>query len=296
MTDARTRQLATPLLVLLFAVLGCRGMGLPGGREAPPPTPERTVVGEVAWVDSQERQIEVQSRTANVVAWYDAGTRVLFEGREYSPENLEPGDRVRMAVSGAGTRNVYAERIEVTESVAERRPGEGRRDETVAADVLSGEVQALDPDRREIRLETDRGERFLTYDERTRVFYQGDEYEPENLEWGDLVRIEVADAQAREPRAERIEVTQAVQEREDVRTDTGPGFEAERLSGTVDWIDGRRGEFGLESERGDVMTVQIPFNAREAVRGRFGRLERGERVEIEVEPLDGDRVLLVRFL
>lgn len=306
MAHARTRQLATPLLVLVVAVLGCRGMGFPGGGgEAPPPPPaaERTVIGEVAWVDAQERRIEIQARTENVTARYDTGTRVLFEGREYSPENLEPGDRVRMEVAGTGTRDVYAQRIEVTDSVAQRPPGDERApddergDETFGADVVAGEVQAIDSDRREIRLETDRGERYVSYDARTRVFYQGEEYRPENLEWGDMVRVEVADARAREPRAERIEVTRAVQEREDVRTDTGPGFEAERLSGTVEWIDGRSGEFGLRSgNRDDVMTVQIPFDAREGVRNRFGRLERGDRVEIEVEPLDRDRVSLVRFL
>lgn len=296
MPHPRTRQLAKPILVLVLAVLGCRGMGLPGGGEPPPPTPERTVVGEVAWVDAQERQIEVRSRTGDVLAWYDAGTRVSFEGREYSPENLEPGDQVRMEVSGAGARNLYAERIEVTESVAERRPAEEPREETLAADVLSGEVQRVDPERQEIRLETDEGERFLAYDRRTRVIYQGEEYRPENLEWGDLVEIEVADVRAREPYAERIQVTRAVQEREDVRTDTGPGFERERLTGTVEWIDGRRGEFGLETERGEVLTVRIPFDARERVRERFNRLERGDRVEIEVTPLEGERVSLVRFL
>ena len=295
MTHTRTRPLATPALILVLAVLGCRGMGFPGGGEPPPPSPERTVVGEVAWVDPGERQIEVQSRTGDVVVWYDAGTRVLFEGREYSPENLEAGDRVRMEVSGVGTRNVYAERIEVTQSVAERRPAEEPREQTFAADVLAGEVQGVDLDRREIRIETDEGERFLSYDQRTRVFYQGEEYRPENLEWGDLVVIVVSDAGSREPYAERIEVTRAVQEREDVRTDTGPGFAMERLTGTVEWIDGRLGEFGLETERGEVVTVQVPFDAREGVRERFERLDRGDRVEIEVTPLEGDRVSLVRF-
>ncbi|MFP3938735.1 MAG: hypothetical protein ACLF0P_00365 [Thermoanaerobaculia bacterium] len=296
MPHPRTRQLATPLLVLVLAVTGCRGMGAPGGGEPPPPTPERTVVGEVAWVDPGERQIEVRSRTGDVVAWYDAGTRVLFEGREDSPENLEPGDRVRMEVSGAGARNLYAERIEVTDSVAERRPAEEPREESFAADVLAGEVQAVDLERREIRLETDEGERFFAFDRRTRVFYQGEEYRPENLEWGDLVEIEVADTGAREPYAERIEVTRAVQEREDVRTDTGPGFERDRVTGTVEWIDGRLGEFGLETGGGEVLTVRIPFDARERVRERFSRLDRGDRVEVEVTPLDGDRVSLVRFL
>lgn len=294
----RRSVVAIPLSALLLAVVGCGGLGFPGGGGAPNPPPEadRVVTGEVAWVDPSGRELEIQNRTGRVVARYDDRTQVFYEGREYRPENLEPGDTVRMEVAGSGYQNVYAERIEVVESVSHRgddRRGDDRYgDDRHAEDVLSGAVERVDTERREIRIETSHGDHVMRYDDRTRVHYRGDTYGPENLEPGDLVRVETVESRGGDAYAETIEVTQAVQD----RTGTGDRSGAERLAGTVEWIDERRGEFGLRTDGRDTWTVEVPFDARDSVRDRFARLGRGDYVRIEAEELGRDRVELVRFL
>ncbi|HUF79144.1 MAG TPA: hypothetical protein VMR44_09535 [Thermoanaerobaculia bacterium] len=283
----RFPRLLLPFALVLAAAVGCGGFGLPGGSgptTRPTPQTDQVITGEVAWVDANDRQLEVQHTTGRVVARFDADTQVLYQGREYRPENLEPGDVVRMEVAGSGYQNVYARRIEVVESV---RKAADRR--------VSGEVERVDTGRKEIFIATSSGDRVVEYDERTQVVYQGQQYRPENLERGDLVRVEVRDDRNRNPYAETIEVTQSVQDR---RPGEVPGdrAEAERLTGTVQWIDEERGEFGLLTDRRETFTVAIPYAAGQAVRDRFTRLERGDFVRIEAAARDGERVELVRFL
>lgn len=205
----RRRIPAITLSALLLAALGCGGLGLPGGGGTTRPAPEadRVVTGEVAWVDADRRELEVQHRTGRVVARFDDRTPVFFQGQQYRPENLEPGDVVRMDVGGSGYQSVYAERIEVLESVSHR--GDDSRADDRYGDDRSG---------------------------------------------------------------------------------------AGRLTGTVEWVDERRGEFGLRTDDRETWTVQVPFDARDSVRDRFAALDRGDYVRIEAEELGRDRVTLLRFL
>lgn len=294
----RRSVVAIPLSVLLLAVVGCSGLGFPGGGGTPNPPPEadRVVTGEVAWVDPSGRELEVQNRTGRVVARYDDRTQVFYQGREYRPENLEPGDTVRMEVAGSGYQGVYAQRIEVVESVSHRgddRPGDDPYgDDRRGEDVLAGEVERVDAGRREIRIETSHGEHVVRYDDRTRVLYRGETYSPENLEPGDRVRVEMVESREGDAYADTIEVTQAVQD----RTGSEDRHGAELLTGTVEWIDERRGEFGLRTDGRELWTVEVPFDAEGSVRDRFARLDRGDHVRIEAEELGRSRVELVRFL
>jgi hypothetical protein len=291
------RLSAIALSALLLAVLGCGALGLPGGggTTTPPPEADRVVTGEVAWVDPGSRELEVQHQTGRVVARFDDRTSVNYQGREYRPENLEPGDVVRMDVAGSGYQSVYAQRIEVLESVSDRGDDpydDDPADERHGDDVLAGEVERVDTGRREIRIETSHGHHVVRYDDRTRVYYRGDAYGPENLEPGDLVRVEAVESRGGDAYADRIEVTQAVQD----RTGAGDANGAERLTGTVEWIDERRGEFGLRTDGRETWTVEVPFDARDSVRDRFARLAKGDYVRIEAEERGRDRVELVRFL
>ncbi|HEV7517477.1 MAG TPA: hypothetical protein VGR07_14345 [Thermoanaerobaculia bacterium] len=99
--------------------------------EAPAPEDRRAVEplrGTVRSVDPRARILEIQTssrsdarftRRAGVVqVQYDADTDVQFQGRRYSPENLERGDRVEIDVRDLGGR-LLAEQIVVV--------GEGQR-------------------------------------------------------------------------------------------------------------------------------------------------------------------------
>jgi len=293
---ARTPRSLIPFALLLAASVGCGGIGLPGGGggTTTPPDAEQLISGEVAWVDPDDRELEVQHRTGRVVARFDANTRVYYQGREYRPENLEPGDVVRMEIVGSGYQNVYARQIDVVESVRSR-DDRYDPDDVYSDRSLSGEVERVDTSRREVLIETSTGDRMVAYDDRTRVLYRGQEYQPENLERGDVVRVEVLDGRDRVPYADTIEVTQALQDRQ-AGTDPSDRSDAERITGTVEWIDERRGEFGLLTDRRETVTVEVPFDAGTSVRDRFARLDRGDYVRIEADVLDRERVELLRFL
>lgn len=294
--NEHTPRSLIPFALLLAAAVGCGGIGLPGGGggTTTPPDAEQLISGEVAWVDPDDRELEVQHRTGRVVARFDANTRVYYQGREYRPENLEPGDVVRMEVVGSGYQNVYARQIDVVESVQSRDDGYDP-DDVYSDRSLSGEVERVDTSRREVLIETSTGDRMVAYDDRTRVIYRGQQYRPENLERGDVVRVEVLDGRDRVPYADTIEVTQALQDRQ-AGTDPYDRNDAERITGTVEWIDERRGEFGLLTDRRETVTVEVPFDAGTSVRDRFARLDRGDHVRIEADVLDRERVQLLRFL
>jgi hypothetical protein len=91
-----------------------------------------------------------------------------------------------------------------------------------------------------------------------------------------------------------IDVLESVQERAgDV---PGGGFDtADRLEGRIEWIDERRGEFGVRTERLGVVTVEVPFDAARIERDRFEALDDGDYVRVTVEESGRGRYQLVRF-
>lgn len=138
----------------------------------------------------------------DAVVYCDSRTEVTHQGRSYRPDALEPGDRVVVSVRESGGR-LLAERIEVTHDVSQ---GGGDYDDRTSpgryAD-LRGEVVFVDRDRRTLELARvevyDREvldarsyERLtLSYDSGTTVRFEGRSYEPESLERGDLVEVEL---------------------------------------------------------------------------------------------------------
>lgn len=151
------------------------------------------------------------------------------------------------------------------------------------------EVQSVDAQGRRIEVRTDQGGTgWVEFDSRTVVIYQGREYDPSALERGDLVRMEVRETEDGDLYTDRIEVTQSVQERTgDTRGST--------IEGTVEWIERDRGRFGLRRSGGSDVTVSLAWDAPRATLDRFNALRQGDRVRIEGQWLNDERVELVRF-
>jgi len=85
--------------------------------------------GVVRYVDTRNRTLEIEpssrydsryptDRSGVVVVSYDSQTNVEYQGRRYTPENLEQGDEVEINVRDSGGR-LLAEQITV---VAENQP------------------------------------------------------------------------------------------------------------------------------------------------------------------------------
>jgi hypothetical protein len=91
------RAAAISALVFGLSVSGCEGVALLG-RESLKVEPAE-FVAEVAGVDSRSKQIHLRpnSERITVVAYTD-DTRVIYRGREFQTDDLEPGDVITMTV------------------------------------------------------------------------------------------------------------------------------------------------------------------------------------------------------
>ena len=179
----------------------------------------------------------------------------------------------------------------------------GRTHGAVTADTalqpgeIRGEVTALDPARREIRVRTDDGRtRVLVYDRPdTPVTYHGWGYRVDQLEAGDLIafrtrardRDEVASIRIQEPVQARAGSTVAR---------SLPGPRAEVVEGTVERVQYDTGTFEIQPRTGRSVTVSVPYNARTADVENFRRLRRGDYVRVEGEFTNADNLQLLSFL
>ncbi|MBJ6984387.1 DUF5666 domain-containing protein [Luteimonas sp. MC1750] len=144
---------------------------------------------------------------------YDQRTRLFYQGRESAVEGLERGDVVRIDAAASG-RETWARTIEVVRNVREGGFGGGYDGGQADGTDLRGSVAYVDTRARTIRLDADargyRGGVQVAYDGRTTVEYQGRRYRPEDLERGDLVRVQARQLGRDQWLAERIIVERSV--------------------------------------------------------------------------------------
>jgi len=198
--------------------------------------------GTVASVNPRERLIYVDregtdgryglrnddryDRSGTVALSYDDDTVVSYQGRTFRPADLERGDRIQVSVEREGD-DLLAQRIDVLYDVsAGNGSGSGYGYDNgnggYAGD-LQGTVRRIDTRNHTLEIDRSGGEnRFnsdsgrygdsngygtvvVRYDSGTTVRYQGRDYSPENLESGDVVRIQARDDAGRLI-AERIDV------------------------------------------------------------------------------------------
>jgi hypothetical protein len=235
------------------------------------------VSGSIVEVDTWSRQIVVdtddtdrlgrslRNQDGERTIEYDARTVVEYQGEEYQPEDLEPGDQVDVRLSESD-RNV-ADRIFVIRDVSSGVAADG---DDELSNVVTGTVADVDLDDRLIEIEpSDRNRRLevVAYDERTVVLFEGREYQPENLERGDEVRV-TGTTRAGRLLADRITVEQ------DVRAGdtTSDEDRIEDVRGTVLDVD----------SRAHLIELDLPFGARGDERVYYD-----ERTVVE---LDGRRL------
>jgi hypothetical protein len=99
------------------------------------------VVGEVEYVDTRSREIEIRTDSGRTsVLRYDERTQVIYRQRNYSVDNLERGDYVAARVQQDRDGRSYTDTITVRESVQDRggRAGSGRFDR------IDGRVEYID--------------------------------------------------------------------------------------------------------------------------------------------------------
>jgi hypothetical protein len=156
---------------------------------------------------------------------------------------------------------------------------------------VSAEIRQIDAQQQRIQIATTDGQMgFIRYDQNTVVVYQQQQYPVTALERGDLAVITVQQDAQSNYYAQRIEVTQSVQER------TGQtGGAVQQFTGRVGQIDHSRGWFVLQAQSGN-LTVSLPFNPPQATLDYFNRLRTGDSVRVEATIVGTGRAEIHRFL
>lgn len=190
----------------------------PSGYPSPgyPPTYGNQVQGTVQGIDTSYRRIVVDvddprmGRTQMDVR-YDQNTRLFYQGRELEVAGLERGDVIRFDAVQSG-REWWTRQIEVVRDVRDGGSGYGGTPGGAYGNDLRGSVDFVDTRTRTIRLDgAGYGSNVqIFYDDRTMVDYQGRSYRPENLQRGDLVRIQARSVGSNQWLAERITVERSV--------------------------------------------------------------------------------------
>lgn len=291
------------LLPLLLASAACGGLGGLGGSD---PGERREaagdVVGEVVRVELFEGELLVRNTYDRVVrVRWERDTPVFYRGQEYSVENLEPGDLVRIDVLGDQGSVLRAQRIDVEQSVQDRG---GRVDPPPTIDEVTGEVTRVERLPNILVLSSrDRGTLRIGYSADTPVYYRGEQYAMTNLEVGDEVRAEVREDTGGGLRTDYVVVTRSVQERGG-GTVGGGGVggvgsdregDVETFTGRVSRVETDRGRFEVTTDTRGTVTVLMPYRPMAADQQLFDRLRSGDRVRFDAEWLGDQRVVLVRF-
>ena len=220
--DKAIRWMAMLLASSVLLLAGCvspggyggsaGGYGQPGGY---PSQYGSQLQGTVEGVDTRYGRIVLvvddrrSGRGQRVDVRYDQRTRLFHQGRELAVEGLERGDVVRIDAAQSGG-DLWARTVEVLRDVRDGGYG-GGYDGGYGQD-LRGSVAFVDARARMISLD---GAGYgsgmqLRYDGRTTVEYQGRGYRPEDLERGDVIRVQARQVGNNQWLAERIFVERSI--------------------------------------------------------------------------------------
>ena len=99
------------------------------------------LVGEVENVDTRAREIQIRTDSGRTsVVRYDDRTQVIYQQRNYSVANLEPGDYVAARVQQDRNGQNYTDTITVREGVQDRKNRRG----SARLDRIEGRVEYVD--------------------------------------------------------------------------------------------------------------------------------------------------------
>lgn len=182
--NSTIRRLAiAPLVVALAACSGTGGLGnvlgsvLGGGSN-------NELSGTVQSVNPRNAQIGVRQQNGQTVyVSYDNNTRVIYQNQQYSPNNLEQGDQITVAIQDNGNGGYYASTVQVNQSVrgGSTQPGQG------SAQSFQGTIRQVDRSNGYFTLDDGNVGRITVYLSNNLSRADLDRYN--NLRNGDVVRI-----------------------------------------------------------------------------------------------------------
>lgn len=116
------------------------------------------LIGEVEYVDTRAREIEIRTDSGGTaVVRYDDQTQVIYQQRNYSVANLEPGDYIAARVEQGRDGRNYTSTITVREGVQDR----GNRRGSARLDRIEGRIDYVDERRGTFELRDARGQQIV---------------------------------------------------------------------------------------------------------------------------------------
>ncbi len=138
-----TGRVVTLLTLIYLTLAGCHELGHIDGLGDYGKAPDNDVIGEVQFIDTRTREIEVRADSGRTVTMrYDNNTQVIYQQRNYPVANLEPGDYVAARVEQERDGRYFTPTITVREARQERASSTPARLERT-----SGRVEYVDPRR-----------------------------------------------------------------------------------------------------------------------------------------------------
>ena len=158
------------------------------------------------------------------------------------------------------------------------------------AQTLAGTIQGVDTRARQIFIRTSDNQTVaITYDDRTDVVYQNQNYPVTALESGDQVNMRIQNTSNGGYYTDRIDVTSS-------STSTGGNnANVQSIQGNVRQVDMTNGVFTIGTTNQGVLTVTLPYNPRSSDLDRFRSLRSGDYVRLYGVFLTNSRVELRQF-
>lgn len=195
-TSVAWRGLRPGLALVLLSVLALAGCatpygGYPSDGYGQGAGTER-VLGTVQYVDLQGGRLVLSAESyryggsGQIEVMFDRNTRLYYQGRQVDIGGLERGDQVSVDAVRSGGR-LWARTLEVVRNV---RDGGG---DYYGGGDLRGTVAYVDARARLIEINQggySRTSDRVYYDGRTSVEYRGQYLQPEQLERGDVIRVQ----------------------------------------------------------------------------------------------------------
>ncbi|HET8774085.1 MAG TPA: hypothetical protein VFP80_09855 [Thermoanaerobaculia bacterium] len=172
-----------------------------------------TVRGTVRYVDTSRRTIEIDRGSGSLMTVeYETSTPVYWNNQSYRAADLERGDEIDIRLSDTGSSRYLARDITVVRNVS----SSGSSSSSSQMSTIRGTVRYVDTSRRTIELESatwasgfnsgaNTGSRVIvSYGSNTNVDVSGTMHPVSGLERGDVIEVQVSNANATTPFADRI--------------------------------------------------------------------------------------------
>lgn len=174
-----------------------------------------TIRGTVRYIDTSRRTIEVDRGNGSLITVdYESATPVYWNNQTYRATDLERGDEIEIRLSNSGSSRYLARDITVVRNVSNGSIGSGSTSSQMS--TIRGTVRYVDTSRRTIELESatwaagfnsgaNTGSRVIvSYGSNTNVSVSGAMHPVSGLERGDVIEVQVTNANTSTPFAERI--------------------------------------------------------------------------------------------